>query len=286
MKTFKWSILSIILLSCTCSQDKMISSDSDSLKPGLFSMEQMKGLTKKQASVDSDLFDTIRSSRSYFFLLKNVGDIPITDIKLTVKNKGYNVSPNYISELEPENILTRETDVVSIIRIDIIHGFVINGTGWGGLLAKGENVCTLSVYGTTKTGNGNDTTISLIKTMNIFAHIASLKAFSGSVELNLTEDHACIMTGGFWGPCFSNDTLALFNDGSVPLDIKLTYYDTVCSDTILLPGEIMKVIEHVDYKHYLATIWPSNTISDIYTLPQQFDGKIQKFFKREFENGL
>ena len=273
------AVLIFLLFSCSI-VDQGSDETTSAQKPGQFAIQQANGLAKvisKQSDSSVNIIDSIRSSRSFYYLLKNVGEAPITDIKISSSNTAFDISPKSIEKLISETITSTDASLVPIIRLDITHGYAINGTGWKGLLKQGINTCTLMITGNTTSHSGKDTIVTLQVDLSVFALIAELTFKADGETLDMSEKNECIGVVGepIFGPCFTADSIIIINTGnvkvivSVPNEIDSTTMDI--SDSLVLhftPGEDKTV-----------GIWPSNTISDIYQFPQNDEGWIKKMLR-------
>lgn len=181
--TITLSILLILTMGC---QDEVSKS-----KPGYFRLTEVKqssndgGRTKATTIVNEsyDLGD-IKASKEYFFLLSNLGDNPITNIKLSIDNEMFIISPTKISSLAGFSV--GGNSVMPLISIGVIHGFQLNGVGYTDLLPMGENKVTLRIEGQT-VDNGTIINIESNFELIITARQLDVTLFSGTTEIDYSE---------------------------------------------------------------------------------------------------
>lgn len=284
-------VISVIFFACSHKVQCPI--EPISLNPGSFQLTKMDGLAKSIAGANLSATNlqidigSIKSSRDFYFLLRNVGDFEIDSVSLSIVGNGFSVSPAQIAVLSPENARSREVGLSPIIRITVTHGEAIDGIGWVGVLPKGENTATLSIIGKTKNAQGNDTSTSLAANLTVDAKIMDMKVFANNTELILDWDHSCGNIGdrenGFWQHCFDSAPLAFVNSGNVPIQLSIQIskcFDSIIdsTDTTLQADDTLVFPIHDSTANIFMTATSSNTITDISRLPLSALGEARKQF--------
>jgi hypothetical protein len=109
-----------MIMGCEKENDK-ISNNSISGKFSLNLTSSFKSYTdiKSDDSI-SFVLDTIKSSRSFYFILNNVGQEDITDISISTDNNRFNISPSNISLLAGTKS-TNNSSLIQIISLDVMY---------------------------------------------------------------------------------------------------------------------------------------------------------------------
>jgi hypothetical protein len=156
--------------------------------PGGFGMSYLKGLAKtREASKirtgDNVEFNlgNIKGSTAFYFLLYNVGNSPITNVTLTIADTMFSLYPANIDTLDPGTDL----GILPIVKVNAFHGTSFDGVGLRPLMRQGVNSATLRIRGTTKTPQGNDTTVVLTAGLTIQALVMDFQfhGLGGAVDL-------------------------------------------------------------------------------------------------------
>jgi hypothetical protein len=176
--------LFITTLFQSCEKDDLYKSKNDI--SGKFVLKQtssLKSLKKSSylsiyKSDDSVFFslDTIKSSRSFYFLISNSGQSDITDIAMTTDNSNFIVTPKTIPLISGINSKNNPT-LNQVFSIDVIHGTMINGIGSARFLNMGYNYCNINIQG--KTFNGDTVIVKLKANIRIFAEIMAISLYQG-----------------------------------------------------------------------------------------------------------
>ena len=148
-------------------------------------------------SQDQYSFDLgeIKSSESFYFLLLNVGDIPIFDIILSSDNPNFIITPSRIGYLGSSKDLSDVDSnfIFPIITLGIEHGPKINGIGYGTLLKMGTNSAVITITGKTSL-NGDTSTLSISPSMSVNAKIMDINFYVDGQEINLYNPDGSLTT--------------------------------------------------------------------------------------------
>ncbi len=238
--TIPFILLVFLVVSCKKSNDNnnQISSVS-----GKFSFSMLNNLKSASANQTSDstsfVLDTVKSSRSFYFILGNSGQNNITDVNITSNNANFNVTPTNIQILPGSNS-TNNSTVTQVIALDVIHGTRINGVGYTGLLPMGNNTCLISITG--QTSNGKDTVkLRYIAKIQVFAQVMNVTLSENGQEFNLNNPpmHVIGIPEVDEAPMFNygpTGNVYLKNTGNVPIVfsiIELTINDPVIQSSVL-----------------------------------------------------
>ncbi len=96
-------------------------------------------------------FGDLKASREFLFTLANGGERAIFDVTLASSEDAFEVSPKRIQSLPGKG----STGIVPLIKVDVLHGKQLNGTGFVPALPAGLNESTIRLKG--KTIANNDT---------------------------------------------------------------------------------------------------------------------------------
>ena len=221
--------------------------------PGKFAVSWMTGLSKSstlpKAAINSPEFDLgyLKGSSHFYFLIYNIGEMPITDIKLSISDSSFLVNPSMIDSLPPGG----ERGMLPVIRVTALHGSAIDGPGFRPVMKPGPNNCTLSISGITKTTEGKDTTASMSVMLKVFALVMDLemRGDSGRV-IDLADPNGggagTLRLDGYdvlncRGYNFSDETYTFINTGNVPVILKS--YESINSTMI---SNLSKTLEQGD----------------------------------------
>jgi hypothetical protein len=209
----------------------------------------------------------IKASRDFYFILKNVGDTPITDISLETDNPSFEVSPASISFLEPDD----EASVMQIICVSAIHGQALNGIGYAGRRNIGENSCVLRIQGKTTTGEGEEQDVVHTAGIGVNAILVDLEIRSETKQVSFgsPDTHMSSSLGGLgWLPVYGiSGTPVIENTGNAPFDV--IFRGNVIT---VLPNETL-TIEN-DGSDMTMTIDTKNAMCDPGRFSIGDDGKI------------
>jgi hypothetical protein len=192
---------------------------------------------------------TVANSKSIFFILRNVGDYPITDVTLTpgklvangasfipITDNGVTASPGTIAVLETSGNATIE----NIIEVNINHGNIAGLISQQYVQKADFAGTTIRIQGRTTDG-GSDLNISLDLDIGTLIKVASFDVLYGSdkvVEYNTTNNNI-----GFIIPSLSQD-IFIKNTGNVDIKIKnnSNYQLENASWQTLTPEDSIKLI--------------------------------------------
>jgi hypothetical protein len=239
MKNITIYLMLIILLS-DCKKDKQ----NDILQSGKFSLSKLEDFSSntKSASLkqwvsenkitqDQYSFDLgeIKISKEFYFLLMNVGDMPIFDIVLSSNNPNFKISPTKINNLSSTKNLSdnNSNQILPLITVGIEHGKRIDGNGYGNLLNMGINNSIITISG--KTILGNDTIdISCSPLLIVDAKIMDVNFYVDNHEVNL-YDPTGSLSNSIWvlGTIpyyfieFKNKPIKITNVGNTSITIEI-----------------------------------------------------------------
>ncbi len=232
--------LILIFLIVSCKKDK----ENAKLQSGQFSFSKLEnynstlkfGKTQKFTSssvVSQNQYSfnlgELKTSKSFYFLLLNVGDLPIYNISLTTDNPNFIISPSKISYLgSTKNLSVNDSNLIfPIITLGIEHGQKINGNGYGTLLDTGINTCTITIKG--KTILNNDTVLlSISPTMLVNAKLMDIKFFVNNQEINLYNPSGSLTTAirgigtiPYYYTDFMNKPVKIMNTGNTTITLQI-----------------------------------------------------------------
>lgn len=177
--------------------------------PGILSLTSLEGLDKSsqvsnssQPSNDDTIrfnLGAIKTSRNFYFILKNVGGNPITDINISSDNEKFEVSPTFISTLNPDSL----SSIIPILNVGAVHGLSLNALGFSGVMNMGINSSIISITGLTSDDISDSILVDLHVEVSVQALVMDVRLYTDSVEIDLTQ------------PDFMD--AGIFNGVSVPL---------------------------------------------------------------------
>jgi hypothetical protein len=220
----------------------------------------------------------IKASRDFYFILKNVGDTPITNISIETDNPSFEVSPSAISILEPDD----EAPVMQIICVSAIHGKPLNGIGYTGLMNMGENSGVLLIQGKTTTGDGAEMEVIHTAGIGVNALVMDLEAKSevSQIPFGSPDMHMNTSLGSLgWLPIYIiSGSSVIENTGNTPFDIIINgSSNTVLPDetfTIENDSPTDTVTDESDYTKVTVTIDTKNVICNHEKFSIGDDGKV------------
>lgn len=209
-------IIAIVLFTISCKKDNT----DDNGTAGHFLLKLTTSLKSGMAgsnanSTDFNL-DTLKSSRSFYFLLSNTGQNDITEITITSDNAAFTPVPSKVKVLAGSKN-NSASGFSQLISLDIEHGLRINGIGYANLLKQGNNVCRLTIKGFTSNGT-SVVTVSLETNIKIFAKVMDIELWAGNSKYDLFKPsyQALVL-----GPPFNNTLMNAYKyDGLKPIIIK------------------------------------------------------------------
>lgn len=256
-----------ILLLYSCKKNR----ENDIQKPGIFALSRLENYNstyksanfqelinvKKTSSLDQYSFDLgeIKTSKEFYFLLLNVGDLPIFDIQLSSDNPNFKISPTKISSLSStNNISDLDNDqILPIITIGIEHGKRIDGNGYGDLLNMGINNSIITIVG--KTIQDEDTlSISCSSSIVVDAKVMDIIFYVDNNEINLFNPSGSLTTSikglgtlPYYYVDYINKPIKITNSGNIPITIEIlgNNIDTVnlapslSVDSLIVEGKYM-----------------------------------------------
>jgi hypothetical protein len=148
----------------------VVSATSDGSLPG--------GRTGQGAAGSKFGLGDLKASREVLFVLVNGGEGAIFDVTLTSDKGPFEVSPKRIQSLPGKG----STGIVPLIKVGILHGRQLNGTGLAAALPAGLNESTLKLKGKT-IANKDTVEVSGEFTVTVQAKVAGLKVLRNGVEL-------------------------------------------------------------------------------------------------------
>ena len=210
-------------------------------QPGQIQLVQ--GLSKSSSSSDSSTnyvfnLDTIKGSVTDEFILQNTGDFDVKNIKLTTNNPHFYFSPSEISILRS----SKKSLLVQVIKLNIVHGFRLDGVGTDSLLPMGNNTVTATLKAVTTNSHSDSISLSQIANLKVFAKVMDINAFSDSTSIDLS--HSGTVTGtpfpfGVASVYTSPGKCKLLNTGNVDITIREWNkgQTAVLDSAIIKPGD-------------------------------------------------
>jgi len=183
---------------------------------------------------------TVANSKSIYFLLRNVGGFPITDIHLTpgkllseggtfepITDNGITASPGTIAVLETSGNATVET----VIEVDINHGNIVGLISQQYIQKADFAGATLRITGKTTNEEGAVLDVSLDADIETLIKVASFEVhYSIDGGTTYTKAGLEVIDKNLSIPNAGKDFIKIRNTGNVPLRYKATegtLYDNV-----------------------------------------------------------
>jgi len=206
--------------------------------PGKFSATVLSDAMGSNARGVSLGTYTVANSKSIYFLLRNVGDFPITNIALTpgkllnegetfkpITDNGITASPSVITVLETSGKATVE----AVIEVDINHGNIIGLISQLYIHKADFAGTTLRITGKTTDEEGSVLDISLDADIETLIKVASFE-LRYSQDNGVTWEKASgtsesIQWFRFLIPSNGQNYVKILNTGNVPLRYKARQYD-------------------------------------------------------------
>jgi hypothetical protein len=240
----------LIILFYSCKKETELSPDVSG-KFSFFRVETLKSTPSDSATNQASFnLDTVKSSKSFYFILSNSGEKDISNISITTDNENFSIAPSTVSLLPGKNN-SENPGLSQVISLDIIHGIRLDGVGYGKLLPKGKNYSLITISGTTNNGNV-DTIISLTVKVEVFAKVMdiSLSGKKGEIDLSRADGTVSIQHHGFYSMffySFYDSTVNIENTGNTEIMMNLLhqtdsppFYDTIQS-VRLYPDDIFTI---------------------------------------------
>lgn len=155
----------------------------------------------------------LKASKSFYFILSNIGDTSLTNITIEANNPNVEVFPKSIDKLEP----TGNTGIVPLLELGIIHGDRLNGVGFQSLLPMGDNTIELTLKGKTF-GEKGEEMVELKAEVKLFTEVMDVEYYMDDQKLPYKNTHGGYMTYN----AMRGETFKIKNTGNV--DIKLRHY--------------------------------------------------------------
>ena len=240
----KFAILTIIALMAiiSCNNEPVSTPEKKGKTPGKFSATVLSDTMGNNSARSVSLGTyTITNSKSIFFILRNVGDFPITGVAITpgklikdgtfqpITDNAVTASPSAITVLETSG----NTTVESVIEVNINHGNVVGLIAQQYIQKADFAGTTLRITGKTRDEAGAVLDVSLDVDIETLIKVASF-------ELHYSEDNGVTYRKAGYGnpagagpnnwyflvPLAGKDNIKIFNSGNVPLRYKARlYYD-------------------------------------------------------------
>jgi len=226
-------LVAVFLFGCT-NTDNEIDNVPDApviggKQPGKFSATVLSDAMNSKARGISMGTYTVSNSKSIYFLLRNVGDFPITDVALTpgklnkdgetfvpITDGGVTASPGTIAVLETTGNATVET----VIAVDINHGNVVGLISQQYIQKADFAGATLRITGKTRDGAGTALDVSLDADIETLIKVASFEVHY-SADNGATYQKAELgIANRFKVPYANKNNVKILNTGNVPLRYK------------------------------------------------------------------
>jgi hypothetical protein len=210
-----------------------------------FSSALKSALSPAQGDSASFFLDTIKSSRTFNFSLRNIGQEDISNISITSDNNSFTVFPSSIESL-PGTGSNSNNALGQIISVDVIHGDRLNGVGFAGLLKMGNNLCHLIIQGKTYDGKSDTLLAKLTANITVYAKVLSVSLVQGDKLFDLSKPDSYINNGPSGISSLSQyeyknaPPVAVKNTGNTKINLSVINEDlqnTVLQQSVLLPDD-------------------------------------------------
>jgi hypothetical protein len=223
---FSLLLIAVFLVGCPTGTDN--NGTTSGKMPGKFSATVLSdSMGSRSAARGVSLGDyTVSNSKSIYFILRNVGDFPITNVSLTagklleeggtfvpITDNGVTASPGSIAVLETSG----NTSIETIIEIAINHGNIVGLISQQYIQKADFTGTTIRITGNTVNSEGATVNISLDIDIGALIKVASFELqyiTNGTTWIKANYDtrgHYIIPTG---------TSLKILNTGNVPLKYK------------------------------------------------------------------
>jgi hypothetical protein len=260
------------------------SAESDAARPGQIRLVSMNGLAKAAVSASGGLtftLDTARTSFQQYFILQNTGDVPVTDIVLTTNNPNFTFSPSRIAVLHP----SADAAVIQVIKLNIVHGTLVDAVGQGPYLPMGLLTVNASVSGVTDSG-GSEVTVGETVSLTTFVKLARFEMGSSDSTLQTVDK---LSYGLFMGPVLgypynmyrvpvdstggnTNPDLILKNTGNVALTIEVR--DRTGPEYSIVDSLVLQPDSAHTFKNNIFRVDAHGTTFAPWQTPVESDGKV------------
>lgn len=202
MKPFLPISIALCLFACNQQENGLTSqTPSTELQPGQLQLVRMNGMAKVSAtantSKDSTVYefdlDTAKSSIQQYFILQNTGDFDCKNVKLTTNNPKFYFTPSSFSVLPP----SKGSSLLQVIKLSVIHGVRLDGIGSDSLLPMGNNTATVQLTATSTNSRHDVISLSQSASMNVFAKVMDIYAFSDSTPIDLFHPNGTLVGTAF-----------------------------------------------------------------------------------------
>ncbi len=182
---------------------------------------------------------SLKSTRTYLFVLKNTGTTAAHDIVLTSDSPSVHLSPATIGILQPEG----SGGVAPVIQVTVEHGVSADGVGYAPTLAAGRLQFNITATSTEVTASA-----SVGMNVQVAAFAATFHGAAFDLDNDLTGTLNGVVPGAsvdfysyseYVGSSPADRTLGITNTGNVPLTI--TTYVTPSSGSVLLQSEVQTI---------------------------------------------
>jgi len=147
--------------------------------------EVAKSTNKNQRTTNTISFDLgkIKASKTFYFILSNTGDQPITNVTIESNDLQYEVFPKSIDNISP----AKEGGIVPLLEVGIIHGDRLNGLGFQRLLPMGDNTLILNIKGKTR-DTGGEIDVDLVAEASLFAEVMAVEFYIDDQKQPFRDD--------------------------------------------------------------------------------------------------
>lgn len=257
-----------------------------------FTLAQMKkpnpgGRSAQTAEEPATAFNLgdLRASKEFLFLLGNAADQSIFNVKLSVDNPSFTVSPKQISELPGRN--ADNTSLLPLVSVGAIHGRRLDGVGTTAIMDMGTHNATVTLEGKI-VSNGDSITVRSTFVMTLDAKVMDAALYSDGQEKNLAiPDNTWGNVGDESGLSYRREyyvtwaTAQIKNTGNVPFTLIVIEAGDVNGDGVVVnvaiamqPGETIKFADHMPNPAYAKVIFDGQgTITDLSRLQLGTDGR-------------
>jgi hypothetical protein len=245
------------LISCGCEKEKT-GGETGELELRFLSDEVLAGnpssqINSPQGSPDPNtrefFLDTLKASKTFYFILSNSGNNDITDITLSTDHQSFIVSPSSIPLIPGSS---GNEIAYRAFSVDVLRGTMMNGIGSAEFLPMGENTCHLSIQGTTGNGASEDS-VKFEARVVVFAEFMSVSIVQGGYEYDLNNPDI----GLYGAEPFPIDRMNIFlyytidppvavrNTGNVAIEMSMASFDTgdpIIQTALLQPGDTINFL--------------------------------------------
>ncbi|MFH2067337.1 MAG: hypothetical protein ABIK15_19205 [Pseudomonadota bacterium] len=242
---------------------------------------QRDDLANDNETIAFDLGD-IKASRDFYFILKNIGDTPVTDISIEIDNPSFEVSPSAISLLEPDD----EASFMQIICVSAIHGKPLNGIGYTDPMNSGKNSGVILIQGRTTTGDGVDTEAIHSAIIEVTALLIDFEAKTSTSRINFGSPDlsAASSLGGLgWLPLYIiSGSPVIENTGNAPFDVSISdsgYASNTGARNTVMPNETLMIEKSSTEMPVFVIIHTNNVICNHEKFSIGNDGNVYFCFR-------